>query len=133
MIRLEIMHMPIRESLIEKLREMDDSEDMIRLDGLVPPTEMTEPVSLMVGDTKKLLRAAQIEIVKTKLRETWKSWMTYKKFVSVCGEASSVMDHGARIAKMLDDSATSSFCSPSVFTFISQFDSAALLIFRLYW
>lgn len=98
--------MPVGESLIEKLREIDGSKGRIRLDGIAPPTPMaTETPSLTVEDTKKLLRAAQIEIVKTKLRETGKSWMAYEEFVSVCGEASSDLDHGARIAKMLDDSA----------------------------
>ncbi|WZZ82792.1 hypothetical protein YC2023_103364 [Brassica napus] len=106
MIRREIMQMPVGESLIEKLREIDGSKGRIRLDGIAPPTPMaTETPSLTVEDTKKLLRAAQIEIVKTKLRETGKSWMAYEEFVSVCGEASSDLDHGARIAKMLDDSA----------------------------
>ncbi|KAF8048080.1 hypothetical protein N665_2684s0003 [Sinapis alba] len=106
MIRPEIMQMPVGESLIEKLREIDGSKDRIRLDGIAPPTATeTEAPSLTVEDTKKLLRAAQIEIVKTKLRETGKSWMTYKEFVSVCGEATLDLDHGARIAKMLDDSA----------------------------
>ncbi|CAH8392696.1 unnamed protein product [Eruca vesicaria subsp. sativa] len=106
MIRPEIMQMPIGESLIEKLREIDGSKDRIRLDGIAPPREMTETETggLTVEDTKKLLRAAQIEIVKTKLRETGKSWMTYKEFVGVCCEASSDLD-GARVARMLDDSA----------------------------
>ncbi|CAH8263266.1 unnamed protein product [Arabidopsis lyrata] len=102
MIRPEIMQMPVGESLIEKLREIDGSKDRIRLDGLTPPERES---SLTVADTKKLLRAAQIEIVKSKLRETGRSWMSYSEFVSVCGEASSDPDLGSRIAKMLDDSA----------------------------
>lgn len=93
-IRPEIMQMPLGESLMEKLREIDGSKDRIRLDGIAPPMETTP--CLTVEDTKKLLRAAQIEIVKTKLRETGKSWMAYDEFVSVCGDG---------IAKMLDDSA----------------------------
>ncbi|KFK32706.1 hypothetical protein AALP_AA6G278300 [Arabis alpina] len=104
MIRPEIMQMPIGESLIEKIREIDGSQNRIRLDGLTPPIE-TVKTRLTVEDTKKLLRAAQIEVVKTKLRETERSWMTYKEFVNVCGEASSDPDLGFRIAKMLDDSA----------------------------
>ena len=107
MIRPEIMQMPLGESLIEKLREIDGSKDRIRLDGIAPPpaTETERTPGLTVEDTKKLLRAAQIEIVKTKLRETGKSWMTYEEFVGVCGEACSDLDQGGRIAKMLDDSA----------------------------
>lgn len=99
--------MPLGESLIEKLREIDGSRDRIRLDGIAPPTRETETEtpSLTVEDTRKVLRAARIEMVKTKLRETGRSWMTYSEFVSVCGEASSDPEDGGRIAKMLDDSA----------------------------
>ncbi|XP_048612331.1 calcium uniporter protein 2, mitochondrial-like [Brassica napus] len=97
-IRPEIMQILLGESLIEKLREIDGSKDRIRLDGIAPPR-------LTVEDTKKVLRAAQMEMVKTKLRETGRSWMTYSEFVGVCCEASSDPEHGARIAKMLDDSA----------------------------
>ncbi|KAG2308187.1 hypothetical protein Bca52824_027935 [Brassica carinata] len=102
-IRPEIMQMPVGESLIEKLREIDGSKDRIRLDRIAPP--MTETPSLTVEDTRKVLRAAQMEMVKRKLRETGRSWMAYSEFVSVCGEASSDPEDGARIAKMLDDSA----------------------------
>lgn len=95
--------MPVGGSLIEKLREIDGSKDRIRLDGIAPP--MRETASLTVEDTKKVLRAAQMEMVKTKLRETGRSWMTYSEFASVCCEASSDPEDGARIATMLDDSA----------------------------
>ncbi|KAH0929712.1 hypothetical protein HID58_015439 [Brassica napus] len=102
-IRPEMMQMPVGGSLVEKLREIDGSKDRIRLDGIAPP--MRETASLTVEDTKKVLRAAQMEMVKTKLRETGRSWMTYSEFASVCGEASSDPEDGARIATMLDDSA----------------------------
>ncbi|RID66261.1 hypothetical protein BRARA_D01418 [Brassica rapa] len=102
-IRPEMMQMPVGGSLIEKLREIDGIKDRIRLDGIAPP--MRETASLTVEDTKKVLRAAQMEMVKTKLRETGRSWMTYSEFASVCGEASSDPEDGARIATMLDDSA----------------------------
>ncbi|CAH8381763.1 unnamed protein product [Eruca vesicaria subsp. sativa] len=93
-IRPEIMQMPLGEGLIEKLREMDGSKDRIRLDG----------IGMTVEDTKKVLRAAQVEMVKTRLRETGRSWMTYSEFVGVCGEACSGVEDGCRVAKMLDDS-----------------------------
>ncbi|CAF1861030.1 hypothetical protein Bca4012_033050 [Brassica carinata] len=104
-IRPEIMQILVGESLIEKLREIDGSKDRIRLDGIAPPMREAETPRLTVEDTKKVLRAAQMEMVKTKLRETGRSWMTYSEFVGVCCEASSDPEHGARIAKMLDDSA----------------------------
>ncbi|KAJ4870941.1 Calcium uniporter protein 1 [Raphanus sativus] len=100
---------PVGESLMDKLREMDVNKGRIRLDGLSPPTkpaavEETVALGLTVQDAKKLLRAAQIEVVKTKLMETGKSWITYSEFVRLCSDSSLGPDHGTWIAKMLDDS-----------------------------
>ncbi|KAF3530926.1 hypothetical protein DY000_02036401 [Brassica cretica] len=99
--------MPFGESLREKLRE----NDRIRLDGLLPPpvkhaaaAEKTEALGLTVRDVKKLLRAAQIEVVKTKLMETGKSWISYNEFVGLCNDSCLDPAQGPWIAKMLDDS-----------------------------
>ncbi|RXH69028.1 hypothetical protein DVH24_031361 [Malus domestica] len=71
-----IWSLPMRENLMEKLK--------IRLDGLAPPEP--EPESLPVEksgltteETKKLLRVAQLEAVKSKLREVQKSWVSYSE------------------------------------------------------
>ncbi|KAF3488868.1 hypothetical protein F2Q69_00057962 [Brassica cretica] len=100
---------PVGESLIDKLREMDVNKGRIRLDGLSPPMkpaaeEETVALGLTVQDAKKLLRAAQIEVVKTKLMETGQSWIPYSDFVSVCNDSCSDPAHGSWIGKMLDDS-----------------------------
>ncbi|KAJ4913903.1 Calcium uniporter protein 1 [Raphanus sativus] len=102
------MKMPFGETLREKLRE----NDRIRLDGLLPPMkyaaaaeEETEALGLLtVKDAKKLLRAAQIEVVKTKLMETGKSWISYSEFVRLCNDSCLDPAQGPWIAKMLDDS-----------------------------
>ncbi|CAA7056559.1 unnamed protein product [Microthlaspi erraticum] len=64
------LKMPIGESLLETLREMDVNKDRIRLDGLSPHPPMkpaaeeeTETLGISVRDAKKFLRAAQIEVV----------------------------------------------------------------------
>ncbi|XP_006411958.2 calcium uniporter protein 1, mitochondrial [Eutrema salsugineum] len=99
------LEIPIGESLIGKLREMDVNKDRIRLDGLSPPMkEETETLGLTVQDAKKLLRAAHVEVVKTKLMETGKSWILYSDFVRLCNDSSSDPAQGTWIAKMLDDS-----------------------------
>ncbi|KAM1189175.1 hypothetical protein FF1_025059 [Malus domestica] len=74
-----IWSLPMGENLMEKLKVMAISQDQIRLDGLAPPEP--EPESLPVEksgltteETKKLLRVAQLEAVKSKLREVQKSW-----------------------------------------------------------
>ena len=104
---MTMMKMPFGESLREKLRE----NDRIRLDGLLPPpvkhaaaAEKTEALGLTVRDVKKLLRAAQIEVVKTKLMETGKSWISYNEFVGLCNDSCLDPAQGPWIAKMLDDS-----------------------------
>ncbi|KAL0726235.1 hypothetical protein Bca4012_022328 [Brassica carinata] len=101
------MKMMFGESLREKLRE----NDRIRLDGLLPPVkhaaaaEETEALGLLtVRDAKKLLRAAQIEVVKTKLAETGKSWIHYSEFVRLCNDSCLDPAQGPWMAKMLDDS-----------------------------
>lgn len=104
------LNMPIGESLMKKLREMDVNKDRIRLDGLSHPMAEEEdevekePLGLTVQDAKKLLRAAQIEVVKTKLMETGKIWVPYSDFVRVCSDYSLDPSQGSLIAKLLDDS-----------------------------
>ncbi|KAJ0240788.1 Calcium uniporter protein 1 [Hirschfeldia incana] len=100
---------PVGESLMDKFREMDVNKGRIRLDGLSPPVkpaaaEETVALGLTVQDAKKLFRAAQIEVVKTKLMETGKSWIPYSDFVSICSDSCPDPANGTWIAKMLDDS-----------------------------
>ncbi|XP_010548369.1 PREDICTED: calcium uniporter protein 2, mitochondrial-like [Tarenaya hassleriana] len=113
MIRPEILKIPMGGNLMDKLREMDLHGERIRLDRLAPPMksavaifdeEEEETAGLTVEDARKLLRAAQIEAVKSRLTDTGRSWISYAEFVGVCGEACSDPDHGSQIAKILDDS-----------------------------
>ncbi|EFH45278.1 transcription factor [Arabidopsis lyrata subsp. lyrata] len=94
--------MSMGESLMGKLKEMDVNKDRIRLDGLSHPKE--ETLGLTLQDVKKLLRASEIEVVKTKLLETGKIWIRYSDFVRVCSDSSLDPSQGPLIAKMLDDS-----------------------------
>lgn len=89
------------ESLIEKIKEIGIARDRLRLDGLTPPKERSELTAL---DTRKLLRAVQLETVKSRLREIQKTWIPYSEFVRICGEGSTIPDQGRSFAKMLDDS-----------------------------
>ncbi|KAF5738178.1 calcium uniporter protein 2 mitochondrial-like [Tripterygium wilfordii] len=101
----------VGDKLIDKLRDIDISKNRIRLDGLIPPPalspEKTSPAfpgGLKAEDTKKLLRVAQLELVKMKLRETEKSWIPYLEFVRICADACPDLDQGNRIATTLDES-----------------------------
>ncbi|KAL5557232.1 hypothetical protein UlMin_039468 [Ulmus minor] len=81
----------------------------IRLDGLAPPQVEASPearIGLTVQEAKKLLRVAQLEAVKSRLREMEKSWISYSEFVRICGEGCLNPDEGRSVAKMLDESGT---------------------------
>ncbi|MBA0715730.1 hypothetical protein Golax_014616 [Gossypium laxum] len=72
--------LPMGENLMERLREIDEA--------------------------KKLLKVAQLEVVKTKLRETGKIWISYSDFLRICGESCSDHEQGLQFAKLLDESGT---------------------------
>ncbi|AET03972.1 calcium uniporter protein 2, mitochondrial [Medicago truncatula] len=98
------------DGLLQKLREMDIARNRIRLDGLTPPeAEMevaTEELKSTAEDVRKLLRATQLEAVKSKIRMIQQSCVTYSEFVEMCGENCSDQEQAKKIAKILDDSAT---------------------------
>ncbi|KAL5819441.1 hypothetical protein ACOSQ4_023283 [Xanthoceras sorbifolium] len=96
------------ENLLEKLKTIDIARDRIRLDGLTPPPSVEPPPEkaerLTVEETRKLLRALQIETVKERLRTIENSWISYSDFVRVCREACPDPELGSQFAKVLDES-----------------------------
>jgi len=90
------------DGLLQKLREMDIARNRIRLDGLTPPEESKSTAE----DVRKLLRATQLEAVKSKIRKIEQNCVTYSEFVEMCGENCSDQEQAKKIAKILDDSAT---------------------------
>lgn len=108
----ELLSMQIGESLVDKLRSFDIAKNRIKLDGLIPPAikypdeSRPEKEGLTVEDARKLLRAAQLEVVKSRLRGMENSWTLYPEFVRICGEGCSDLEQGIRIAKTLDESGT---------------------------
>ncbi|XVF17820.1 hypothetical protein REPUB_Repub10bG0157500 [Reevesia pubescens] len=111
MVSPAMMKLPMGENLIVRLREIDISKDRIRLDGLSRPhltakSAVPEVAALSVADAKKLLRVAQLEVVKTRLKETGKTWISYSDFIRICGESCSDPEQGLQFAKLLGESAT---------------------------
>jgi len=101
------LHQP---NLMEKLKTMDNGRNRIRLDGLIIKTPAEKPVTpkedgVSVGDVKKLLKVAQLEMVKSRLRESSKSCVTVSELIRICSEYCSDHDQAVKIVKMLDDSA----------------------------
>ncbi|CAN8277655.1 unnamed protein product [Cochlearia groenlandica] len=94
-------------NLIEKLKELRFPNNRIRLlDEILPsPENKYSPENspeVTVVEVKKVMRAAEIENVKSKLREIGENWISYTEFVRICGEDYSDPEQGNRVANMLD-------------------------------
>lgn len=76
------------------------------MEGLAPPETTSSLKQVTVEDARKLLRAAKLEVVKSKLRNASQSCVSYSEFVRICEENCSDRDEAKKVAKMLDDSAT---------------------------
>ncbi|KAF3439028.1 hypothetical protein FNV43_RR17303 [Rhamnella rubrinervis] len=98
----DLRTLPIGENLMNKLKSIGIAQDRIRLDVLTPPPE--ERPELSVEHARKLLRVAQLQAVKSRLKEIQKRWIPYPEFVSICGEGCSDTEEGRGIAKQLDES-----------------------------
>ncbi|KAJ1376428.1 Coiled-coil domain containing protein, C-terminal [Sesbania bispinosa] len=94
------------DNLLQKLREMDIARSRIRLDGLSPPETEEKGAAATVEDVRKLLRATQLETIKSKLRKIPENCISYSELIQICAEYCSNQDQAKKIAKMLDDSAT---------------------------
>lgn len=104
----ELLLLPVGEQLREKLRVADITSNRLRLDCLSPPapdpTVGDFPYGLSVNDTRKILRLAQVEKLKSKLREIPMSSISYSEFLRICVEGCDNEDQGAEFAKMMDES-----------------------------
>ncbi|KAL3629532.1 hypothetical protein CASFOL_026754 [Castilleja foliolosa] len=105
----ELRFLPTGEKLLEKLREMDFARQRIRLDCLRPETseEIESPEeTISVKDAMKILKLSQIEMVKSRLRQIEKDFVTYPEFLEICAKDCSSIDQSLEFAKMLDQSGT---------------------------
>ncbi|CAJ1942613.1 unnamed protein product [Sphenostylis stenocarpa] len=94
---------PAAISILQRFQEMGIAWNRIRLDGLSPP----EKQEAVAGDVRKVLRAVQIETVKSKLRKIPESCISYSEFIQMCGDDNcSDQEQAKSVAQMLDDSAS---------------------------
>ncbi|KAK9271073.1 hypothetical protein L1049_026662 [Liquidambar formosana] len=103
----EFLSLPVGDKLKERLRGMNPSVDRLRLDGIIPPAPAINNDSLdgiSVQSARKILRLAQVEKLKSRLREIRTNSISYTEFVRICVEACSNEDQGVEFAKMLDES-----------------------------
>ncbi|XP_021757956.1 calcium uniporter protein 2, mitochondrial-like isoform X2 [Chenopodium quinoa] len=105
---------PTGENLVEKLKELNVAKDRIRLSGLIPLPEKSRataareeesPVGLSASEVRKVLRASQVELIRSKLNEVERDWVTYEEFMELIEESvGGNKDQAFSFAKSLDDS-----------------------------
>ncbi|XP_030513388.1 calcium uniporter protein 3, mitochondrial [Rhodamnia argentea] len=109
---LEVRTHPMGEGLMERLRALDIARGGIRIPVPIPspsPPPAREslgdglPPELTVEDARKLMKVAQVEMVKSRLREVGETWVSYPELVRICGEACADPDEGLRLARTLDE------------------------------
>ncbi|XP_021847838.2 calcium uniporter protein 1, mitochondrial isoform X1 [Spinacia oleracea] len=99
----------------EMLKEMNNAKDRIRLSGLIalpqqsPPKsaarEEEPPAGLSVKEVRKLLRASQAELIRSKLSEVDRDWVTYNEFLGLIEDScGGNKEQAFSFAKTLDDS-----------------------------
>ncbi|KAE8696208.1 Calcium uniporter protein 1 [Hibiscus syriacus] len=93
-------------NLMGRLRGVDLYKNRVRLDGLSQHLAAQEVAALSDQEAKKLLKVAQLEVLKTGLRETGKNWVPYSDFIRMCGQSCSDPEQGSEFAKLLDESGT---------------------------
>ncbi|KAJ8770724.1 hypothetical protein K2173_021371 [Erythroxylum novogranatense] len=97
----------IGDKLAEKLKAFDVAKDRIQLGCLRPPRiERSATDDLTVQDVRKLFRLAQLEMVKSRLRQADKAWITYSELVQTCGLVCSDLEQAKQVANILDESAS---------------------------
>ncbi|KAM0937982.1 putative calcium uniporter protein [Dioscorea sansibarensis] len=87
--------LPVGDELMERIKGMN--RNRIQLEGLV------RPAAVSVEEAKKVLRAWEMESVRSRLRGMASSRVSYSEFVRICGESAG-FDRGREIAKDLDES-----------------------------
>ncbi|KAL3624125.1 hypothetical protein CASFOL_032941 [Castilleja foliolosa] len=104
----ELRFLPTGEKLLEKLREMDNARQRIRLDCMRPATspDASEEIdsTISVKDAVKILKFSQFETVKSRLRQIEKDFVSYPEFLEICAKDCLNIDQSLEFAKMLDQS-----------------------------
>ncbi|RAL40493.1 hypothetical protein DM860_006563 [Cuscuta australis] len=79
--------------------------------GLAPPPRMRDPEEaavhqISVNDMRKILRSAQLEKVRSRIRGVAVNCVPYAEFVTICGCGCNNREQALEFAKMMDESGT---------------------------
>ncbi|RWW04297.1 hypothetical protein BHE74_00013563 [Ensete ventricosum] len=93
-----VFRTPVGVELVDRIQGIGSGR--ICLEGLSPPPP-TPPDVVPVAEARKVLRAAQMEAVRTRLRGLGRSCVSYAEFFRVCGEVPGV-ESDVGLASALD-------------------------------
>ncbi|KAJ6833989.1 calcium uniporter protein 2, mitochondrial-like [Iris pallida] len=85
--------------LLDRIRILNP--DRIRLDGILNPNPNPNPNlnRMSAAEVRKVLRAAQVEAARARLRATGRHCVPYEDFLGICREVSS-SEQGSEIARV---------------------------------
>ncbi|KAG1341805.1 calcium uniporter protein 2, mitochondrial [Cocos nucifera] len=103
----ERLPLPVGDALADRIRQLN--RERLRLEGLVPPPRsppaatQEEEERISVEEARKVLRAAQMEAARARLRGIQRSCVAYAEFTQICCEVAGV-GQGLGVARALDES-----------------------------
>ncbi|XP_057501863.1 calcium uniporter protein 4, mitochondrial-like [Actinidia eriantha] len=105
----EFLSIPVGDRLREKLKSMNVPGNRLHLDGLSPPVPSSRESSdsidgITVHEARKIMRSAQLQKVRSALREIPANSISYSDYVETCVDVCSNRDQGVEVAKKLDES-----------------------------
>ncbi|GFY95891.1 calcium uniporter [Actinidia rufa] len=112
----EFLSIPVGDILREKLKSMNVSSDRLRLDGLSPPAPAILGSSdsidgITVHDARKIMRLAQLEKVRSALRNIPVNSISYSDYVETCVDVCVRID--IKVAKSMEKIITTSIATPN--------------------
>lgn len=124
----DFLSLPVGDKIRESLRRGDIVDDRLRL--IRPPEAAGEsPLGLSASDARKILRLAQMEKLKSKLREISENSIPYSEFSRICIEGCDNEEQGVELAKMLDQSGNVIVLGNVVFLRPEQVVCVTILLF----
>ncbi|CAN1163749.1 Calcium uniporter protein 4, mitochondrial [Linum perenne] len=106
----EFLSFPVGDKLREKLRLVNVADDRLQFTGLSPPpppsssAPVIESRGVSIEEARKILRLAQMEKVKAKLKEIPTSSIPFAEFSQICVEECGNKVQGVEFARTLDES-----------------------------
>ncbi|XP_062210435.1 calcium uniporter protein 2, mitochondrial-like [Phragmites australis] len=107
-VRFSTVSVPLPAHCFPALPVGDQLFHRLQLDGLIPPvstiTRPPEEVGVTVEQARKVARAAEMEVARTRLRANEQSVVSGSEFGALCVDIAGGVEGGRRLARALDES-----------------------------